>query len=265
VTTLLGIVSLGLLVVVSGGYSATAAEQHRYAVADDSGTTTSGSGPVNTSLPRISNEARQGTPLNTSDGSWDNSPDSYAYQWRRCGSGGGNCSNISGATSSAYALRAADVSHTIRIVVTASNSFGAASATSARTAVVLGETAPPANWTGYGCLGYNTPSATDTVCNYNYLTPFLITGKINGPGTLTYTVQCQNQGKVRAKVLFKRSLKLKKRKFKIYGVKAAEKAGLRCYTDPGRGPALTVILKLGQGASSGSVHVKLDDTLPWGK
>jgi hypothetical protein len=122
----------------------------------------------------------------------------------------------------------------------------------------------PGNWTGYGCLGYNTPGTTDVVCNYNYLTPFLITGKIKGPGTLTYRVQCQNQGLVSSKVLFSKSLGVKGN-IKIYGVKAAEKAGLRCASGSGKGPALTVILKLGKGASSGSVHIRLDEALPWGK
>jgi hypothetical protein len=91
---------------------------------------TTGSAPVNASLPKISGEARQGTGLSASDGSWDNSPDSFTYQWRRCGSGGGSCSNISGASSNSYVPRAADVSRTIRVVVTASNSSGSSSATS---------------------------------------------------------------------------------------------------------------------------------------
>jgi len=265
VTTLLGIVSLGLLIAVSGGYSATAAARHKYALADDSGTTTTGSAPVNASLPRISGEARQGTPLNTSDGSWDNSPDSYTYQWRRCGSGGGNCSNISGATSNAYVLRAADVSHTIRIVVTASNSLGSASATSARTAVVLSETAPPLSWNGLGCMNYDTRSRSNIVCNYNDLVPFLLTGHINGPGTLTYKVQCQNKGKVKPKVLFSRSKGVKKGSFKVRGVEAAEKAAIRCGGGYKKGPALTVTLKLGNGASGGKIAITLDGTMPWGK
>jgi hypothetical protein len=123
--------ALGLLtaalVSASSGFGAAARADDGTTTGD---TTTVGSAPVNASLPKISGEARQGTGLSASDGSWDNSPDSFTYQWRRCGSGGGNCSNISGASSNSYVPRAADVSRTIRVVVTASNSSGSSSATS---------------------------------------------------------------------------------------------------------------------------------------
>jgi hypothetical protein len=157
-----------------------------------SGTTTSGSAPVNTSLPRISNEARQGTPLNASDGSWDNSPDSYTYQWRRCGSGGGSCSNSSGATSDTYVPRTADVSHTIRVVVTASDSFGAISSTSAHTAVVVSKYSAPLNtFTGNGCSTLRTYSSLGFFCG----APsgfFQFAGKSqNGSSLVTEVVQCQ--------------------------------------------------------------------------
>jgi hypothetical protein len=94
--------------------------------------------PKNTSLPTISGTTTQGQTLSASSGSWSNSPASYAYQWRRCNSSGASCADISGATSSSYALVLADVGSTIRVVVTATNSYGSASATSSHTAVVGG-------------------------------------------------------------------------------------------------------------------------------
>ena len=95
-----------------------------------------GSNPINIVLPAISGPTTQGQALTASDGSWKNSPTAYAYRWRRCNSAGASCSDISGASANSYTLTAADVvGSTVRVVVTASNSYGAAGATSAQTAV----------------------------------------------------------------------------------------------------------------------------------
>ena len=101
--------------------------------------------PANTALPVVSGTAQQGQVLSTANGSWSNSPSSYGYGWEDCGSGGGNCAAIGGATASSYTLVAADVGHTIRSVVTASNAGGSASASSAQTAVVSAPPSPPSN------------------------------------------------------------------------------------------------------------------------
>lgn len=104
---------------------------------------TPGSAPVNTSLPTISGTTTQGQTLTASNGSWSNSPTSYTRQWRRCNSSGAGCSNISGADSSSYTLGAADAGSTIRVVVTATNSHGSASATSSQTAPVVAHRSDP--------------------------------------------------------------------------------------------------------------------------
>jgi hypothetical protein len=66
-------------------------------------------------------------------GSWSGTqPVSYGYQWQRCSS---SCVNV-GSASSTYLLSSADVGSTLRVVVTASNSAGSASATSSATGVV---------------------------------------------------------------------------------------------------------------------------------
>src|SRR5207237_5665187 len=61
---------------------------------------------------------------------------SIAYQWRRCDTSGGSCSDISGAAAQAYTAVAADVGSTLRVAVTGTNSVGSSSASSAQTAVV---------------------------------------------------------------------------------------------------------------------------------
>jgi parallel beta-helix repeat protein len=92
--------------------------------------------PTNTNLPAISGTAQSGQALSASAGSWSGWPTSYAYRWRRCDSSGSNCAKISGATSKSYGLTRADVGSTMKVVVTANNSDGSASAASPRTAVV---------------------------------------------------------------------------------------------------------------------------------
>jgi hypothetical protein len=75
-----------------------------------------------------------GQTLTASSGSWTGTaPISFAYAWQRCDTTGAACAPISGATASTYPLVTADVGHTIRVAVTASNKAGAASATSAAT------------------------------------------------------------------------------------------------------------------------------------
>jgi hypothetical protein len=105
-------------------------------------TTTSSVPPSNTASPTISGTPQQGQTLTAAPGSWSGTaPLRYAYQWKRCDTAGASCAAISAATSTAYLLTSADVGSTIRVSVTASNSVGSATASSAPTAVVA---SPPA-------------------------------------------------------------------------------------------------------------------------
>jgi hypothetical protein len=98
--------------------------------------------PTNTSPPTISGTAQEGQTLKASPGSWSGStPMDFSYQWRRCGTGGANCQNISQATDNIYTLTSADVGHRMRVLVTAVNSDGAGAAQSSATDVV--KKAPP--------------------------------------------------------------------------------------------------------------------------
>ncbi len=127
--------------------------------------------PANTTLPTIAGTTTQGQTLTASTGSWNNSPTSHTYQWRRCDYSDASCVNISGATSSAYTLVSADLDLQIRVVVTATSSYGSASATSARTAWVDG--LPPANLTlptisGTPAQGQTLTSSTGSWSNSPY-------------------------------------------------------------------------------------------------
>ncbi len=80
--------------------------------------------PVNVSAPVVSGTASVGSVLTTTNGTWDNEPTSYTYQWKR------NGSNILSATANTYTIVAEDVSQSITCTVTAINDAGSASATS---------------------------------------------------------------------------------------------------------------------------------------
>src|SRR5437773_2186005 len=97
---------------------------------------TSASPPVNTAQPSITGTTREGEVLSANPGAWKNAPSSYSYQWERCDSKGNNCTSIVGATARRYTVGVADVAHTLRVRVTASNSRGSHSATSAQSALV---------------------------------------------------------------------------------------------------------------------------------
>lgn len=142
--------------------------------------------PANSALPSISGSSVLGQTLSVSNGSWVGSnPISYTYQWQRCDSSGNNCSSISGATSASYALASADSSHTLRAVVTAKNTLGSTSATSAASAVVTANA--PANTAAPAVSGTATEGATLTVS----------TGTWIGAATISYSYvwqRCDTSG-----------------------------------------------------------------------
>jgi hypothetical protein len=99
--------------------------------------------PTVRATPTIQGEAREGKTLTATRGEWGGkTPMRFAYQWRRCGKDGTGCSNIAGATSTSYAVRAADVDRTIRVRVTATNDDGSATGVSQPTPVVVSASNP---------------------------------------------------------------------------------------------------------------------------
>jgi Bacterial Ig-like domain (group 3) len=96
--------------------------------------------PVATTAPAISGTAQQGKTLIVSNGVWSNNPTAFTYVWQDCNSSDTACSTIAGATSNTYTLRASDVGQNVSVTVTASNSGGHTSVTTASVGPVL----PPA-------------------------------------------------------------------------------------------------------------------------
>ena len=117
--------------------------------------------PVNTSPPTISGTAQVGQTLTAGNGTWSNTPTSFAYQWLRCNGGGNSCANVANGTQRTYTLVGADSASTMRVRVTATNADGSASAESAQTAVVAPATssAAPRNTAAADDLRYTARSA----------------------------------------------------------------------------------------------------------
>jgi len=136
--------------------------------------------PTVSTAPTISGTVQDGQTLTSTTGTWMGSrPLTYAYQWRRCDTGGANCVDIGGANSPSYALTATDVGSTITVVVTASNSVGFASSAAAVTAVVAPR--PPSIATAPVVTGPPRENATLTTTNGTWF----------GTPPVSYTYQWQ--------------------------------------------------------------------------
>jgi hypothetical protein len=128
------------------------------------------SAPVNTVAPVASGTASVTSVLSTTNGTWSNTPTSFAYQWQNDGT------NISGATASTYTVVSGDAGHTIRCVVTATNGSGSASANSNGIAIP----ATPVNTVAPVITTDGTPATNETIT--------VNTGTWTGTG-ITYTYQ----------------------------------------------------------------------------
>jgi hypothetical protein len=92
--------------------------------------------PVNTEPPTITGTPRVGNTLTAQNGTWENNPTAFQYQWQRCLPAGTGCTNIRLATQRTYRLVNADAGRTMRVRVTAVNADGATNARSAPTDIV---------------------------------------------------------------------------------------------------------------------------------
>jgi hypothetical protein len=84
-------------------------------------------GPSNSTQPSVTGNMQVGQSLSSTTGTWADSPSSYSYQWEDCSVEGESCSIISGATSPSYTIQSSDVGHSLRSVVTATNTLGSVS------------------------------------------------------------------------------------------------------------------------------------------
>ena len=131
-----------------------------------------GTPPINTVAPVISGGTSLGSVLTSTTGTWTGTPTiAYTYQWKR------GVSNIIGATSSTYTLVVADSGAAITCVVTATNPFGTANATSN---VITAQTyTAPVNTVA--------PAITGTAQEGQIVT--CSTGTWTGTPTIAYTYQ----------------------------------------------------------------------------
>jgi hypothetical protein len=92
--------------------------------------------PASTVAPHAVGTPAVGSALTATTGGFVGVGNTYAFQWQRCDTQGVDCESIPGATSASYTLRMPDLGSTIRVVVTARNSVGSASAYSDVSSVV---------------------------------------------------------------------------------------------------------------------------------
>ncbi|HUJ55288.1 MAG TPA: hypothetical protein VLW49_04800 [Gaiellaceae bacterium] len=116
--------------------TATNADGSTSATSAPTAVVSSAAAPKSTALPAITGTAQVGSTLTAGKGTWSGTVTGYTYAWKRCDSQGNSCSTIDGATSATYKLTQADAGTTIRTAVTATNSAGSTTATSAQTAMV---------------------------------------------------------------------------------------------------------------------------------
>jgi len=133
--------------------------------------------PSNSTMPQLTGTTTVGQTLSASTGAWSPTPTGYAYQWQDCNSAGNACTAISGATASTYTLTTADIGHTIRVLVTASNSSGSAGTASAPSTLVQ---APPTTTTTTTTTTTMSPTTTT-------MAPTTTTTTTTSPTTTTTT------------------------------------------------------------------------------
>ena len=103
-----------------------------------------GSGPTPTRLPSLTGATQEGSTLTVDRGSWTGTqPIRFDYTWQRCDAHGNGCVTfIAHSGSTTYTLGGADLGHTMRIEVTATNARGTRSVFSNATAVVAAPKPP---------------------------------------------------------------------------------------------------------------------------
>jgi hypothetical protein len=119
--------------------------------------------PTELQAPNLSSKTpAEGISLSVSTGAWGGYPTpTYSYRWQDCEASGGLCTAIAGADSPAYTPTVTDVGHVLEAIVSAANSSGMASATSAASSVVTAaqSTVPAPTNSALPTLSSATPAA----------------------------------------------------------------------------------------------------------
>ena len=142
--------------------------------------------PTNNHPPAFSfTGLQQGAPVTVGGATWQATADTnYSTVWERCNSIGASCQTIPGAATSSYTPTAADVGHTIIVLITATNSDGSATASTAPSDVVL-PAAP--RWRALPVLSASSATVGGTLT----ITPGTWTGPVVGTD-LTEIMRCTN-------------------------------------------------------------------------
>jgi hypothetical protein len=141
-------------------------------------------GPTNNVAPNVTGTAQEGKTLTTTTGNWTGTGGtiSYAFQWQRCNPNSTACADIIGATNQTYTVGSADVSNTIRAMISATDTTGTAQQASATSATVTAAPSlAPANTAPVTITG--TPSNGQTITAGN--------GTWSGAAPITYTYTWQ--------------------------------------------------------------------------
>jgi hypothetical protein len=107
-----------------------------YADASSQIDATVGLPPTARALPKIVGSAIDGHTLTATSGAWAGTPALYSYHWSRCDIAEERCLAVPASTASKHRLTSADIGHTLRATVTATNAYGAAEATANATNLV---------------------------------------------------------------------------------------------------------------------------------
>ena len=98
--------------------------------------------PASSTPPAISGDTTVGSTLTLDTGTWSDPQATITITWQRCTADGTACTTIDDATTTSYTLTGNDAGSTIEAVVTATNTGGSTTATSAGTAQLVTAGAP---------------------------------------------------------------------------------------------------------------------------
>jgi hypothetical protein len=105
-----------------------------------------GNAPASTKQADPSGTPQVGLTVKVDEGKWSgDKPITFTYQWQSCTAVNPVCSNLAGATGSSLVIGAGQVGSLLRATITATNSSGAATASSNLTTVVLAKLGTPIN------------------------------------------------------------------------------------------------------------------------
>ena len=94
--------------------------------------------PLGAAAPALKGSPIDGKKLKVTRGVWSGAkPIAYSYGWELCSAAGDECTMIASAKAASYQLVSADIGHTLRALVSASNAQGSATATSPASSTIV--------------------------------------------------------------------------------------------------------------------------------